>query len=64
MNGGEARGLRVVRVVVGLSEGSIFREEPTNSSMGHDGIVEGGKILNDETIEQLCKQAICESFEF
>jgi delta-aminolevulinic acid dehydratase/porphobilinogen synthase len=29
------------------------------SSMGHDGIVEEGKILNDETIEQLCKQALC-----
>ena len=29
------------------------------SSKGHDGIVEGGKILNDETIEQLCKQALC-----
>merc|ERR1719353_986202 len=31
------------------------------SSMGHDGIVEDGKILNDETIEQLCKQAICQA---
>lgn len=29
------------------------------SSMGHDGIVEDGKILNDDTIEQLCKQALC-----
>eukprot|EP00967_Tisochrysis_lutea_P029586 scaffold34591_cov32-Tisochrysis_lutea.AAC.2 len=27
--------------------------------MGHDGIVEDGKILNDDTIEQLCKQALC-----
>ncbi|KAJ1620249.1 porphobilinogen synthase, putative chloroplast precursor [Pavlovales sp. CCMP2436] len=31
------------------------------SSMGHDGIVEDGKILNDETIEQLCKQALCQA---
>jgi len=31
------------------------------SSKGHDGIVEDGKILNDETIEQLCKQAICQA---
>eukprot|EP00965_Chrysotila_dentata_P197239 6178077-Pleurochrysis_carterae.AAC.4 len=30
------------------------------SSMGHDGIVEDGKILNDETIEQLCKQVVCQ----
>jgi len=31
------------------------------SSKGHDGIVEDGRILNDETIEQLCKQAICQA---
>ena len=29
--------------------------------MGHDGIVEDGRILNDETIEQLCKQAVCQA---
>ena len=28
------------------------------SSKGHDGIVEDGKILNDATIEQLCKQSV------
>jgi len=28
------------------------------SDQGHDGIVKDGKILNDETIEQLCKQAV------
>ena len=28
------------------------------SSKGHDGIVEAGKILNDDTIEQLCKQSV------
>ena len=31
------------------------------SSKGHDGIVEGSKILNDDTIEQLCKQSICQA---
>merc|ERR1711908_122812 len=31
------------------------------SSKGHDGIVEDGKILNDDTIEQLCKQSICQA---
>jgi len=31
------------------------------SSKGHDGIVEDGKILNDETIEQLCKQSIMQA---
>jgi len=31
------------------------------SSMGHDGIVENGRILNDETIEQLCKQSIMQA---
>lgn len=28
------------------------------SSDGHDGIVEGGKILNDATVEVLCNQAL------
>jgi len=31
------------------------------SSKGHDGIVENGRILNDETIEQLCKQSIMQA---
>ena len=31
------------------------------SSMGHAGIVENGRILNDETIEQLCKQVLCQA---
>merc|ERR1719333_1003997 len=31
------------------------------SSMGHNGIVEDGRILNDETIEQLCKQSIMQA---
>jgi len=31
------------------------------SDQGHDGIVRDGKILNDETIEQLCKQAVCQA---
>lgn len=31
------------------------------SDQGHDGIVLNGKIINDETIEQLCKQAVCQA---
>jgi len=31
------------------------------SDQGHDGIVKDGKILNDETIGQLCKQAVCQA---
>jgi len=31
------------------------------SDQGHDGIVEDGRILNDETIEQLCKQSVCQA---
>ncbi|MEK6239526.1 MAG: porphobilinogen synthase [Planctomycetales bacterium] len=32
------------------------------SSDGHDGIVaEDGRILNDETVEALCKQAVCQA---
>jgi porphobilinogen synthase len=29
------------------------------SNQGHDGVVENGEILNDVTVTQLCKQAIC-----
>ena len=31
------------------------------SNQGHDGVVEDGKILNDVTITQLCKQAVCQA---
>jgi porphobilinogen synthase len=31
------------------------------SNQGHDGVVEDGKILNDVTINQLCKQVICQA---
>jgi len=31
------------------------------SNQGHDGIVEDGKIINDATINQLCKQAVCQA---
>jgi porphobilinogen synthase len=31
------------------------------SNQGHDGIVENGQILNDITIHQLCKQAVCQA---
>ncbi|CAM9541221.1 unnamed protein product [Chrysoparadoxa australica] len=31
------------------------------SDQGHDGVVKDGKILNDETIMQLCKQVVCQA---
>lgn len=31
------------------------------SNQGHDGVVEDGKILNDVTINQLCKQVVCQA---
>ena len=31
------------------------------SDQGHDGVVKDGKILNDETIGQLCKQAVAQA---
>ena len=31
------------------------------SDQGHDGIVEDGKIINDATVNQLCKQVICQA---
>ena len=31
------------------------------SSDGHDGIVENGKVLNDETVEVLCKMAVAQA---
>jgi porphobilinogen synthase len=31
------------------------------SSDGHDGLVEDGKVLNDETIEVLCRQAVTQA---
>ncbi|MGZ9089844.1 MAG: porphobilinogen synthase, partial [Rhodoplanes sp.] len=34
--------------------------DPFNSD-GHDGLVKNGKILNDETIEVLCRQAIIQA---
>jgi porphobilinogen synthase len=32
--------------------------DPYNSD-GHDGLVKEGKILNDETVELLCRQSLC-----
>jgi porphobilinogen synthase len=32
--------------------------DPYNSD-GHDGVVKDGRILNDETVEILCQQALC-----
>ena len=34
--------------------------DPFNSD-GHDGLVRGGRILNDETIEVLCRQALVQA---
>jgi porphobilinogen synthase len=31
------------------------------SDQGHDGVVKDGKILNDETVAQLCKQAVAQA---
>ncbi len=31
------------------------------SDQGHDGVVKNGKIVNDETVGQLCKQAIAQA---
>jgi porphobilinogen synthase len=31
------------------------------SSDGHDGIVKDGRILNDESVEALCRQALCQA---
>eukprot|EP00934_Nitzschia_sp_Nitz4_P004496 Nitzschia sp. Nitz4//scaffold70_size99833//69431//72788//NITZ4_004603-RA/size99833-processed-gene-0.120-mRNA-1//-1//CDS//3329557159//4486//frame0 len=31
------------------------------SNQGHDGVVEDGKVLNDVTVHQLCKQAVCQA---
>lgn len=31
------------------------------SNQGHDGIVEDGRIINDATINQLCKQVVCQA---
>jgi len=53
---------RAVRMIKeALPESIVFTDIALDpySSMGHDGIVEDGKILNDDTIEQLCKQALC-----
>jgi porphobilinogen synthase len=34
--------------------------DPFNSD-GHDGLVEDGKVLNDETVEVLCRQAVIQA---
>lgn len=31
------------------------------SNQGHDGVVVDGQILNDVTVNQLCKQAVCQA---
>ncbi|KAG8458683.1 hypothetical protein KFE25_012881 [Diacronema lutheri] len=46
-----------------LPESVVFTDVALDpySSEGHDGVVRGGEIVNDETIEQLCKQALCQA---
>jgi len=34
--------------------------DPYNSD-GHDGLVRDGEVLNDETVEVLCRQALCQA---
>src|SRR6185436_7411495 len=31
------------------------------TSHGHDGLLRGGEIINDETVEVLVRQALCEA---
>ncbi len=55
---------RAVRVVksLGLDVGVMcdVALDPFNSD-GHDGLVRGGQVVNDETVEALCKQALVQA---
>ena len=46
--------------VPGLAVITDVALDPYNSD-GHDGIVRNGVILNDETVEVLCRQALCQA---
>jgi len=55
------RGVRAIKAA--LPEVGIFCDvalDPFNS-LGHDGLVQAGRILNDETIEILCRQALVQA---
>ena len=56
------RAVRAVKEAHGDDIGVIcdVALDPYNSD-GHDGLVQGGKILNDETIELLCQQSIVQA---
>lgn len=54
--------VRAVKDAVGDQIGVIcdVALDPYNSD-GHDGLVEDGEILNDETVEMLCRQAVVQA---
>lgn len=56
------RTVRAVKAAVGDRLGIIcdVALDPYNSD-GHDGLVENGRILNDETVEILCQQSIIQA---
>lgn len=56
------RTVRAVKEAVGDQLGVIcdVALDPYNSD-GHDGLVEDGRILNDETVEILCQQSIVQA---
>jgi len=56
------RAVRAVKEAHGDDIGVIcdVALDPYNSD-GHDGLVRGGEILNDETVEVLCQQAIVQA---
>ncbi len=56
------RALKAVKDAVGDDVGVIcdVALDPYNSE-GHDGLVENGQILNDETVDVLCRQALVQA---
>ncbi len=56
------RATRAIRAAVGDSLGIILDValDPYNSD-GHDGLVQHGRVLNDETLDVLCRQAVVQA---
>ena len=56
------RATRAIREAVGDSLGIILDValDPYNSD-GHDGLVRGNRVLNDETLDVLCQQAVVQA---
>ncbi|MBF0247181.1 MAG: porphobilinogen synthase [Alphaproteobacteria bacterium] len=56
------RSVRAVKEAHGDALGVIcdVALDPYNSD-GHDGLVENGRVLNDETVDVLCKQAVVQA---